>query len=35
MNSRTQLGDTKHLLGLTNCLIGNQGSSNYKAASRE
>jgi len=30
-----QLGDTRHLLGLTNCLIGNQESPNYKAVSRE
>ena len=30
-----QLGDTRHLLGLTNCLIGKQKSSNYKAVSRE
>jgi len=29
------LGDTRHLLGLTNCLIGNQKSPNYKTASRE
>jgi len=29
------LGDTRHWLGLTNCLIGNQGSPNYKATSRE
>ena len=27
--------DLEILLGLTNCLIGNQGSSNYKVASRE
>jgi len=30
-----QLEDTRHLLRLINCLIGNQGSPNYKAASRE
>ena len=29
------LGETRHWLGLTNCLIDNQGSPNYKAASRE
>jgi len=28
------LGDTKHLLGLANCLTGNWRSPNYKAASR-
>ena len=27
------LGDNRHLLGLINCLTGNQGTPNYKAAS--
>ena len=30
-----QLGDTRHLLGLTNYLIDNQGNPNYKIVSRE
>jgi len=29
-----QLGDTRYLLGLANCLTGIWRSSNYKAASR-
>jgi len=29
-----QLGDTRYLLRLANCLTGNQWSPNYKAASR-
>jgi len=30
-----RLGDTRHLLGLTNYLIDNQESPNYKTVSRE
>jgi len=29
-----QLGDTRYLLGLANCLTGNWTSPNYKVASR-
>ena len=29
-----QLGDTRYLLGLTDCLTGNWKSPNYKAVSR-
>ena len=29
------LGETRHWLGLTNCLTGNQGNLYYKTVSRE